>query len=426
MEKSNKRERVKKYIGVYSRESSQKKHNGKPDKCFDISYKDQRNKLVWEKVGWLSEGYTAAFASEIRSNRVKAIRHGDELPKDKPVEPILNEIWDKFYELNRLSKKTINDDLGRYKNHIEPKFGKLPLSKIKVVDIKGFKNELIEKDKISGFKSKKKPADNESEEEKKVIKKLAPATIKQIIIIIRRLFNFASEIEMWDGSNPIKKGELPEINNQRYRWLKKDEADILLDKIKSTSTQLYHIAFTGLHTGMRAGEIFGIKWCHIDFATDNIHIFDTKTNIPRNIEMTNILKQLLLNFGVKKGILSIENEGKEENNHLSSENIVKLIGEPEELVFKSRLEGRIKDISSSFDRVINDIGFNNGITDPRLRITFHSLRHTYASWLAINGYTLQEIRDRLGHQNIKTTQRYAHLIPNNLRYGVKHVNEIFD
>lgn len=56
-----------KYTGVYYRTSSTKRYDGKPDVCFDIAYKLE-GKLIWEKVGWRSEGYTAVLASEIRAN----------------------------------------------------------------------------------------------------------------------------------------------------------------------------------------------------------------------------------------------------------------------------------------------------------------------------------------------------------------------
>ena len=58
-----------KYTGVYYRTSSTKRYDGKPDVCFDIAYKLE-GKLIWEKVGWRSEGYTAVLASEIRGERI--------------------------------------------------------------------------------------------------------------------------------------------------------------------------------------------------------------------------------------------------------------------------------------------------------------------------------------------------------------------
>jgi len=51
-------------------------------------------------------------------------------------------------------------------------------------------------------------------------------------------------------------------------------------------------------------------------------------------------------------------------------------------------------------------------TAGKARLTVHSLRHTHASWLAINGLDILHIKEQLGHKKIETTMRYAHLIPN--------------
>ena len=54
--------KVAKFQGVYYRESQERRYQGKPDRCFYISFKDLHGKKIWEKVGWDSEGYSAAYA----------------------------------------------------------------------------------------------------------------------------------------------------------------------------------------------------------------------------------------------------------------------------------------------------------------------------------------------------------------------------
>ena len=71
-----------KYTGVYYRTSSTKRYDGKPDVCFDIAYKLD-GKLIWEKVGWRSEGYTAVLASEIRGERIRKKRHPELFPEPR-------------------------------------------------------------------------------------------------------------------------------------------------------------------------------------------------------------------------------------------------------------------------------------------------------------------------------------------------------
>lgn len=50
---------------------------------------------------------------------------------------------------------------------------------------------------------------------------------------------------------------------------------------------------------------------------------------------------------------------------------------------------------------------------------FHDLRHTFASWLVQAGVPLTEVRDLIGHASIEMTERYAHLVPDRLRWAVK-------
>ena len=86
-----------KYSGVYERNSEIRKHNGRSDTCFDITYK-YGGKKVWEKVGWASEGYSAKLASQVRADRIRSIRHGEELPKNKIKAPYFKQIAEKYLE----------------------------------------------------------------------------------------------------------------------------------------------------------------------------------------------------------------------------------------------------------------------------------------------------------------------------------------
>jgi site-specific recombinase XerD len=62
--------------------------------------------------------------------------------------------------------------------------------------------------------------------------------------------------------------------------------------------------------------------------------------------------------------------------------------------------------------------FNKGVDDPRQRVFFHTLRHTYASWMVMEGVDLYTLKELLGHKDLTMTQRYAHLAPDTLRGAV--------
>jgi site-specific recombinase XerD len=69
----------------------------------------------------------------------------------------------------------------------------------------------------------------------------------------------------------------------------------------------------------------------------------------------------------------------------------------------------ITGVSKTFELVVNELQLNEGITDLRYKVVWHSLRHTYASWLVQNGVSLYVVQKMLGHRRISQTERYSHL-----------------
>jgi integrase len=65
------------------------------------------------------------------------------------------------------------------------------------------------------------------------------------------------------------------------------------------------------------------------------------------------------------------------------------------------------------------LGFNNGVTDPRQKVVFHTLRHTFASWLAEQSVDLYSVKELMGHGTLAMTERYSHHSPDKLRRAVK-------
>jgi hypothetical protein len=117
-------------IGVYVRQSSKRVFNGMPDSCFDISYQIG-NRLIWEKVGWESEGYSLEIAQEIRVERMRAIRHGIGNIPHKTKAPYFREIAEKYLEWAKDNKSgKARDDHSRYKKHLSPRFDHLRVNEV--------------------------------------------------------------------------------------------------------------------------------------------------------------------------------------------------------------------------------------------------------------------------------------------------------
>jgi len=367
-----KRTRVSKHKGVFYRESSVRRHKGTPDKCFDICYRDSRGTLIWEKIGWMSDGYTSAFADQVRAERIRTIRHGGELPKKKQ-DPTLAEVWKRYDEWLKTGKILPNSDRSYYKNHIEGTLSNKTLSQISPFDLEKLKIKLMKQ----GF---------------------AQATVKHVLVLVRQIINKAISWGMWSGENPIKKVKLPTLNNRRERFLTKAEMGKVLKALQIISPLVHDIALLSLHTGMRAGEMFSLKWSHIDMENGLIHIADPKNKRSRKAFMTSTIKDMFASYK---------------------------IGKPEDFVFRSTRGKKINEVSHTFDRVVKDLKINEGIKDPRQKVVFHTLRHTFASWLAIQGTPILTIKELMGHQSLAMTERYSHLSPDHKKQAIEGIENYF-
>jgi integrase len=199
-----------------------------------------------------------------------------------------------------------------------------------------------------------------------------------------------------DVPSPTKGIKKPKKDNKRYRFLTVDEADLLLNELKFKYPLIHEISLISLNCGLRAGEIFALTWSNIDLENGRLIATDTKTKENRFPLMTDEVKQIFQN---------------------------KERGSPNELVFPSRNSKERKAISKSFMRTVKKLGLNEGITDSRNKVVFHTLRHTYASWLVQDGLSLYEVSKLLGHSTITMTERYSHLAPQNYEKSVKIIEK---
>ncbi len=369
-----KRERAPKHVGVYFRLSETRpRYRGKPDRCFDICYKVD-GKLVWDKVGWASEGYSSQMAANIRAERMRTIRHGEEFPKKKEREITFGEVWQKYDEwLGNGGKKYPANDRYYYGKHLKDRFQHKTLSEITPSELERLKNDLSDLG-------------------------LAEQTVKHVLVLVRQMFNKAVKLwRVWQGENPVSPIKLPKPDNRRLRFLKPEEGQLLFEELAASNPQLHDIALLSLETGLRAGEIFDLKWKHIDFDKMLIDIRDPKNTEARVAYFTPAVIAML-------------------EKRRSAENKL------EEHIFKATNGSKIVGISHQFENVIRRLGLNDGIEDRRYRLTFHSLRHTFASLLAQNSETVQTIMEVMGHKTPIMALRYSHLIEDHKRKAVNRVS----
>lgn len=105
------------FPGVEYYKSQKRRHAGKPDRCFYIRYTFE-GKRKREKIGWLSEGYNAQAAQSILADRLRRIRHAEELPSKKALLTI-SKIAARYFEDRGPTLKGFRKDKNRWEKHLE-------------------------------------------------------------------------------------------------------------------------------------------------------------------------------------------------------------------------------------------------------------------------------------------------------------------
>lgn len=278
----------------------------------------------------------------------------------------LQDVWN-LYKDTRLAKEiNILKEESRFNKHIYSYWGNTELSVIRTKDILVFRKSLFQK-------------------------KLSEKTVRNCLSLLRCLFNRAKKYELYDGYIPYF--EMPLINNSRTRFLTETEAQILLQSLQMRSELWHDITLFALHTGMRANEIFSIVPSSINLSHKLVTLYETKNGTARVLPLNSTALAISEKYLVKEQRYLFSNI------HLTS-------------------------VSKVFRQTVNDIGLNKNITNNKDKIVFHSLRHTFASWLVQRGIPLQVVSQLLGHKDLKMTMRYAHLAPEQGRNAVNVLTTI--
>jgi integrase len=215
----------------------------------------------------------------------------------------------------------------------------------------------------------------------------AARTIQYCLAVVRQVFNYALLNNLFIGKNPAGATggvSRPKVDNRKTRFLSRKEAAELLAELAKRSPDVHDMALFSLYTGARAGEVFSLKWCDVDLPQGVIMLKGTKSGKNRPVFLTDEVKAILT-----------YRKPTDTQGHT--------------LVFLGREGKKIDRISNCFGRAVDKLRLNEGVTDRLMNVTFHTLRHTFASWLAMDGVDLYHIKELLGHSDLKLTERYSHL-----------------
>lgn len=244
------------------------------------------------------------------------------------------------------------------RNHILPAIGRKYMDEVKPTDLIKFQHSMREK----GY---------------------ALGTCNRCMVLIRYAFNLAIRWgELGVSVNPTKEVTLYKLDNQKERFLSPDETRRLLDSVaRSDNALLQYIIRMLILTGARKREVLDCKWADFDMSRMLWTIPVTKAGKPRHVPISDAVVSLLNEIPKAPGI---------------------------DYLFPNPKTGRpFVSIFYSWDTARTQAG----LADVRI----HDLRHSFASFLVNAGRSLYEVQKLLGHTQIKTTQRYAHLTHDTLR-----------
>ena len=347
-----------KYDGVYFRYSRKKRHNGKPDKSFKIRYR-RNGRSKNEKIGWLSDGITAEFARNIRSERVVAIRHGDDLIKDRLT---FKEAAQRYIDDHK-TNKSIQQDIYRY-NDLKV-LDDMEISNITVSDLKKVHATM----RARGVKH---------------------ITYTKVESFYNRAVRYASKLNLIKEQESIRIA-IPRAEEKITEIYTADMIQNYLDVIRQYPYRVVSDVVELIYfTGMRRSEPLKLMWSDYNKEEGYLTIRDAKSGRDERKTLS------------KSSIEIIERQ-----RNYSSKYIFENAHEPLKASYVSYHARRMADMAGL----------------PRDYRPLHSLRHNVGTAMAVQGTPASVIKEFLNHKNLTTTQRYIDISEQELQKHVDSLED---
>ncbi|MCB1114449.1 MAG: site-specific integrase [Chlamydiia bacterium] len=321
--------------------------------------------------------FGTTYEAQVRLNKSKHVSKSFKKLTDAKrwAEKVEMEIREKRYGVTNESKKrTLSDALARYRKYVLPgvsksrrshildwweeRLGNFPLIEINASLISDFRDKLLHAEVDGRIR--------------------APATVLKYIITLSHVMTQCVNDWQWLEVNPVNKVSKPTLPRGRTRFLDDAERQSLIKNCQTSGNKfLYTIVIVALSTGMRRGEIVNLKWTDIDLERGRIVLNETKNGEVRVVPLVGLALDLIQKLQVNRQF----------NSHL---------------LFPGRNPIKPIDFRSAWRVAARRAGLEN--------FTFHDLRHSFASYCVMNGSSLNEVADLLGHKSFHSvTKRYCHL-----------------
>jgi integrase len=409
------------HTGLRYYEHEERKHGKQKDRYYAIRFRV--NKILHTYgVGWMSDGIPEAIRKEepglgFQDYCLKLLRQykgnvkagaGPKSPKEKrsieeakeAVEAAEKERTEKenvtfsdfmtktYLPQSRLDKKerTYMIEEMLYRLHLADTIGTLPFPKISAFHLERIKKIMTDEKK-------------------------SDRTIQYVLQLTRQAFNQARKLGIYAGPSPTDAVKWPRLDNMKLRYLSITEAEALLTALAAKSQSLHNAALLSLHCGLRFGEISALTWSCVNPEAGTLAILNAKTG-SRTAYLTARAKE----------ILQARKKAKEEAAKKAGKEV-----KPDELIFPKRSgkDGVMAKASKVFADTVKELKLNQGVTDRKQKVTFHTLRHTFATHLYESTHDLYLTQRSLGHATGVMTARYAKMSESRLREGAAALEKVF-
>jgi len=219
----------------------------------------------------------------------------------------------------------------------------------------------------------------------------APATGVRYLAALSHAFSVAVNEWGWLENSPMKRVKKPVEPRGRVRFLSDDERKSLLEACKESSNKLlYPIVVLAISSGMRYSEMINLTWKDIDLEKQHLILHETKNGERRNVPLAGHALDLIKALGK-----------------------VRRLNTP--LLFPGNATQKPTTLRRHWKQAVSKAGIEN--------FRFHDLRHSAASYLAMNGATTVDIAGVLGHKTLSMVKRYSHLSEQHTSKVVASMNE---
>ena len=265
---------------------------------------------------------------------------------------------------------------GYIDNHIKPNIGNIPIEKLTTMDLQKFYRKLLTKGRIERIEAKDQP------------KGLSAKTVRNINQVISSAMDLAVAQRIIP-MNPTNACELPRIEHKEMQTIPAEQLQAFLNEARATG--VYEMYYIELATGLRRGELLGLKWQDIDWKNGIIKVRRQVARVDGQIKEAPLkTKNSYRTVTISQQAIEVLKAQKKKTN--------------DAYVFPSPNGGPISpdSVNNMLKRVLERAGI------PKVR--FHDLRHTFATIALQNGVDIKTVSGMLGHFSAGfTLDTYAHV-----------------